>query len=778
MKHLISDNFKKKLDCIPDKAWSKSVIIKLADFSEKLLSARGVIRNLPAGFWVRNIKGTKIFKFRVNNGDRILFTMYSDLDRGRNEYDNSILFIDYCTHDEQARVAKRLVNIDIDTTPFLETKNEAEEDVELLKTFWSRSGYDLNKSITYVIHNDQLSSFIDKNNKDWLFYLNDEQYECVKHSCSPLFLRGSAGSGKTTVALHKLLANSNSSSRVAYLTYTQYLLDNAQKLYKNYADNSFDTSFYKVTDLCFQILKVADYNLVGLDRFHQWFEENTFRYRFFEGFDPVDLWAEIRGIVKGFMGINWDRDVNVPLISEASYLGLSDTYSVFSNNDRKTIYAISVKYQDWLESNSLYDENDIARKALLKNIASHDMRYNFIVVDEVQDLTEVQIRLLLSLVAEPDKIFFSGDEHQIVNPTYFSFGRIGVYFNTIYGMERRLVTLKQNYRSQGNIVNLANSMIEQRRKYIGATNCDYHETHIRSGSNPYLVINNKEIIDKILLTANDRHYCIIITSDNAEKLKLKKILGETSRVFTVNEIKGLEYSYVVCFNLLSNSKSCWSDIFDGVCRHDARYRYYFNSFYVAVTRARENLLIYEDDEDSPLLGRLNNVFDEVNEFDEQYLGLLRFSDVSDWLKDAEELEAKDKLEQAIGSYINAKNERGVARCKGKILAKAGKYSEAGDVLVAAGMFKEANEYYQRSGNSYKSLNSQIMAGDSFESIKNSGMDLNTQIQILISNHETGKDISHISHYFDGIICKDIEKMSANFSDIIELIQLTGRQNEY
>ena len=776
MKYLISEEFKRRLESFPDRTWSAAVVSKLSDFCNKLAAEKGKFRNLPAGFWVRNIKGTRIFKFRVNSGDRILFALYSMIDGYRDEYANSIIFVDYCTHDKQVRKGRNVRGgldpsvLEIDTTPFIEeTKDDKSyADVEMWSRKWNQTGYDLNKAVTYVLDDRQLSALMEEDNKDWLFYLNDKQYQCVRHIKTPLLLRGSAGSGKTTVALHKLLTSSIGEQRVAYFTYTKYLLENAQSLYLRYKNESSNAEFFRFNSYCESIIDASDYQVVTFERFRIWFIENTYRNKFFEGFDPVDIWAEIRGMVKGFMGLRWDRNTELPLFDKQAYLGLSDKYSAYSRVERESIYAITLKYQEWLEESGMQDENDLARQANLKNRRGNYCPFDYIVVDEAQDLTEMQLCFLFNLVKEPGNIFFSGDEHQTVNPTYFGFHRIRAYF-TEMNISHELVSLQQNYRSQSKIVDLANQMISLRRQLIGATSCDYHETFVREGSKPFLVTNNQPALEDIIKTANERHYCIIVTADDHEKQKFKSKLGDNSRVFTVSEIKGLEYPYVICCNLISCNRNYWEDIFQRRGRRDARYRYFFNSFYVAITRAREKLCVYENDGDISLFAQLENTFEYIDQFNEEQMGLTRFSSAAEWVREAKNLEDHDKLEQAIGSYKNAKDDKGVARCQAKLLAKSGNYVRAGDLVMNVGMYNEAYEYYQLAGDEYKTVKSRIWAGESFASICELGYSLQQQISLFTTYHKSGDDFAPFIDYLDNIVRKEITEKDTYLSELIALL---------
>ena len=46
--------------------------------------------------------------------------------------------------------------------------------------------------------------------------------------------------------------------------------------------------------------------------------------------------------------------------------------------------------------------------------------YDFVVIDEVQDLTRVQLALVLALPEAPGQFLLCGDSNQIVHPNFFS----------------------------------------------------------------------------------------------------------------------------------------------------------------------------------------------------------------------------------------------------------------------------------------------------------------------------------------------------------------------
>lgn len=106
-------------------------------------------------------------------------------------------------------------------------------------------------------------------------------------------------------------------------------------------------------------------------------------------------------------------------------------------------------------------------------------------------------------------------------------------------------------------------------------------------------------------------------------------------ISTVSEIKGMEYKFVVCFNLISNYTERWNEILSGDSKKKTRYRYYFNLFYVGITRSQQYLCVIEnkDNDFYKIFGTgLDGDF-EYNEYtDEIFLCINQLtSDSSDWL---------------------------------------------------------------------------------------------------------------------------------------------------
>jgi ATP-dependent exoDNAse (exonuclease V) beta subunit len=131
-------------------------------------------------------------------------------------------------------------------------------------------------------------------------------------------------------------------------------------------------------------------------------------------------------------------------------------------------------------------------------------------------------------------------------------------------------------------------------------------------------------------------------------------------VFSVHEVKGLEYPHVILFNLISSARSAYAEISKDVSAADiagdeleyrrARdkadksleiYKFYVNALYVGMTRAVETLVLAESDIGHPLLALL-----DLKEAAGAATAAVQASTKQEWALEARKLELQGKQEQA------------------------------------------------------------------------------------------------------------------------------------
>ena len=688
MKFLIRDNFFKSVP----KEKLETVINNLKYFSNEIERNSENIKNIPKGFWIKKLAGSENrFEFRVNNGDRIFFSLNK-----RGDEEEKITFILYSSHDHGVRNTKRAEIQLVKDFEILKENFEPSKEEELDKRIF----LDYNNVITYEVKDDSFFK-LNRDSRYFYYYLNDEQYETII-SQPPVFVVGSAGSGKSTITLRKILNIEEHNSvynfeKIGYFTGNSYLKDNLLEQYNFFRDKSKPeiSEFYTLKEFYRKEFGIDTRKIIGFKKFMEFL---SFSYPNRKKFKVEDynIYFEIIGIIKGLMiqdgADNWEKDLNISLISLEEYKKLSKKYSVLDENLKTEIYKIALKYEEWKEKNGLYDVNDLA----VMGIKSRK-KFDFVLVDEVQDLTETEIFFLTTLVKNPENIVFAGDIHQMVNFNSFSFDRLkNLYYKNKINYSFSILT--KNYRSSEEIVKLANYLTDLRKKYIGNLGMDdYKEGAVSEEGNIELSSVNSSIMEKYQKDVNSA----IVVSDDEERNRIFDTYGIKHRIFTVEEIKGLEYKNIICCNLISKNLWAWKKILSGNVKQDQRYRKYFNLFYVGITRARKNLVIMEDClEDNILLKNIKsfiNIESSEKQNTKEKTGELEnisFSSKEEWLSEGIKLYKLEKFDEAQYAFEQGDYPTWIAERETEIDIENGDYKTAIE-KIEKGNFKKPDIYFQK-----------------------------------------------------------------------------------
>ena len=768
MKILITELF---LSHIPQGKES-FVLQKMSQFVHEYVASKFNMSAMRAGVSVREIKnnrnGLRIFKLRINKGDRILFTF--DTDRVRSEYRQAILFLDYCHHDDQA-MRGRMIGVSNQQVEEYLTSEESID--EFIDQQYINFDYDPNRVITRVINVETMGQLLDEREDKAVYYLNDEQFECLAPTDAPTFIFGSAGSGKTTINIHKAFILAMQPIKIAYFTYSSYLVEDAKKLFQKILEESPEyradellkrVHFYHLNDYISQ--EVSIYQTVSYEQFRTWVIERQPLLLKQLGIGIYDIWKEIRGIIKGMIPKEWiDYRVNMnewslasdlvevivkkglghvdgeylvlhaeklyeaktrfldqyelkavllmhqildqyllnhALIPKEIYLKLDEQYCLYSSSQRELLYELTLRYQMFLSAEGKVDENDMARQFLNRLMNQKVPLFDFVIADEIQDLTEIQIYCLIRLARNRNNLLFSGDINQTIRPTYFHTGRIESILktsNTHLGFIKH--QLVKNYRSTKEVVDLANQVVNLRIQRLGLNKKnDYHEIPIRGEQHPIYYFDAKHPLEmvKLIETGLNRHYVAIVVPDEEEKKNFERLTQQKGAVFTVEEIKGIEKEYIICYNVMTKYKTAWETIINQDVMYQNQYRYYFNLLYVALTRARHHLCFIEEDMPPSLYEQFESEFLSFDTFDETELKLNQLSTDNQFYKEAQLYERRELYEQAITEYELSQLEEAktdIARCRALMKNKEGHHIEAGHDLMHLKEYEKAALCYRQ-----------------------------------------------------------------------------------
>jgi hypothetical protein len=478
----------------------------------------------------------------------------------------------------------------------------------------------------------------------------DDAQEAVHRLPAPVVLVGSAGSGKTAVTLAKLR---EAEGQVLYVTQSAYLAQSARALYHahGYENPAQEAEFLSYREFL-ETLRVPQGREVSFNAFSGWFDRQHAATRALGDLDAHALFEEFRGVI----GAQPAGPLSLP-----DYLALGPRQSLLAPAAREAAHALFGRYRQWLSDTGQFDLNLVAHAWRPLAQASYD----FMVIDEVQDLTGVQLALLLACLKAPGQFLLCGDSNQIVHPNFFSWAAVrSLFWQGLAGDEAQrqpLQVLRANFRNTQAVTVLANTLLKIKQARFGSIDRESNVLVQSTSGEPgeVLLIQAKEAALKQLdatTRASAQHAVIVLRDEDKAAARAQ---FRTPLVFSVHEAKGLEYPHVLLLGLVSGQRAAYAEVCEGVTPQDLQveeldyrrakdksdkslelYKFYVNALYVAMTRAVQTLTLVESDTGHPLLRLLGLLAGEVRS------GAAQASTREEWAQEARKLELQGKQEQA------------------------------------------------------------------------------------------------------------------------------------
>lgn len=473
----------------------------------------------------------------------------------------------------------------------------------------------------------------------------DDVQEAIYREPAPLVVVGSAGSGKTALTLEKL---KHAEGEVLYVTHSAFLAQSARDLY--YA-NGFEHTGQEAVFLSYREFIETIHVPPGREALWRDFAHWFARIRqAFKDIEAHQAFEEIRGVLAASaQGV----------LSREAYRALGVRQSIFAPERRDALYDLFEKYRAWLAESQLFDLNLVAQDWL----ARAQPRYDFVVVDEVQDLTPVQLALVLKTLKKPGHFLLCGDSNQIVHPNFFSWAQVKSLFwqDATLAERQQLRVLAANFRNGHEATRVANQLLKIKQRRFGSIDreSNYLVQAVGGERGAVQLLADKDA-DKKALNQQIRQstqFAVLVMRDE-DKAAARQHFS-TPLLFSIHEAKGLEYDNIVLYRFVSNHRAEFADIVDGVEAADLQadtleyrrakdkqdksleiYKFFVNALYVALTRAVRNLYLIESDLRHPLFDLL-----EVRDSGQVSLKVQQ-SSLEDWQKEARKLELQGKQEQA------------------------------------------------------------------------------------------------------------------------------------
>ena len=294
--------------------------------------------------------------------------------------------------------------------------------------------------------------------------LNEKQKEAVFETDGPILILAGAGSGKTKVLTTKVAYLINEKEVEPYNVLAITFTNKAAKEMKE--------RIYKILGPKAYQIQISTFHSLGVLILRENYEELGFDKNI-TILDSEDSLTIIKKILKN---MNLDSKIYNPrtirnkISSAKNELITSKDYARFAGNEyEKIVTEVFERYETKTKNTNSVDFDDLLLLPikLFKKcpliLKQYQERFKYILVDEYQDTNEAQYTLIKMLSAKYKNLCVVGDIDQSI------YGFRGANYRNILNFEKdyknaKTILLEENYRSTGNILNVANDIIKNNKK--------------------------------------------------------------------------------------------------------------------------------------------------------------------------------------------------------------------------------------------------------------------------------------------------------------------------
>ena len=460
----------------------------------------------------------------------------------------------------------------------------------------------------------ELARALDYPWEKWSVFLHPEQRQTVEHNYSgPARVSGSAGTGKTIVALHRavFLAQNYPESRILLTTFSDILANALRSKLRRLISNQPGLA---------ERLEVDSLDDVG----RRLYERNFELPHLVSRGQVEQLIAQAATSIPGhrfslpFLVSEWEQVIDAWQID--SWSAYRDVQRLgrktrLPEKQRELLWAIFEPIRA-----RLLTENQLTYALLFGRLTDHFSSnrrspYDFMVVDEAQDISVPQLKFFAMLAnSQPNALFFAGDLGQRIFRQPFSWARLGVH------IRGRSKTLRINYRTSHQIRRQADLLLDDELSDVdGNTELRNGTISIFNGPKPTLKVcdTEEDEMELVALWLNERieegiapnEIAVFVRSENQLERAFAAI-GQANlshkqldhhfetktgsvTVSPMHLAKGLEFRIVVamaCDDEVIPLQERVESIVDEVDLEEV-YNTERHLLYVACTRARDHLLV-------------------------------------------------------------------------------------------------------------------------------------------------------------------------------------------
>lgn len=425
------------------------------------------------------------------------------------------------------------------------------------------------KSFVVVEGEDELRNIMAEPLEKWRIFLHPTQRKIAEKTYSgPARVLGTAGTGKTVVAMHRarfLASKLGEKEKILFTTFTKNL---ASDIRENLRKICTIEEFRKIDVINLDAFVAQYLKAAGFSAEIKYGEEMDEYWKNAIEENPNDLPVE-----DSFYEEEWNR---VVVAQEAFTL---EAYIKASRNGRGTrldrksrmqVWKVFESYQNAMKEDHVRDVNTAMYECKLLISKNTEPLYKNIIVDEGQDFSANAFRLLREMAGKEreDDIFIVGDSHQRIYKNKASLSRSGINIRGRSGI------LRINYRTTEEIRKCAIALLEGLsfddldeetlldEKCQSLTHGDIPVLKHFSNANEemdFIVSEIKKLTDNgvnindICIVARTKKMISNYIADLTQKgIRLFQIKPNTVddrsfdglRIATMHRVKGLEFQYV------------------------------------------------------------------------------------------------------------------------------------------------------------------------------------------------------------------------------------------
>ncbi|HEM5249834.1 TPA: AAA family ATPase [Streptococcus suis] len=411
---------------------------------------------------------------------------------------------------------------------------------------------------------------------------------------SNLALFGTAGSGKSLIALYKAiyLSIKEPTAQISIICFNNPVIMKLKSDYEKIcaelgvktANNIHISTYHKFIAQKLKEIKCAKagqyvkegnktkYIRKAIEKLKTEYPGNKLLDRDIQFFEEEISWLQ---------GMNLR---NVEAYQSAERIGRGRKNPVTKGEDREIVYRVFNGYRYYREENNEYSDYDDISWLVLdnENMIREEHRIDYLIIDEFQDMDKAKIQSLTSFVKNEGTTILLGDYAQQILGTRVSFKQLG-----IPNISKR--TFVKNYRNTQQISSLANSLIE--RGFIKEDDDEKirRVSGSRAGGLPILEKVEQsdyvKFIERFFFEKTGRNGLIIMEPRKYKEIK-KIIKNKNIELYTINQVKGLEFDNLLILDVdgslyLEDKENLDSNENSEIAKQ----------LYVAITRATTNLCL-------------------------------------------------------------------------------------------------------------------------------------------------------------------------------------------